>query len=142
MADFAAGCDLIFYDPDNGIEVRSVKYGRIGSSKYLYWREIVSAFQAGHSLLIYQHFPRVQREAYTSARARELAKRTHAREVYSFRTPRVLFLLAAQDRHSRSLQAAAQRVANVWGEQIQCTSYIDGEETVKPGPTRAHPEEK
>jgi len=126
FTDLAAGCHLVFYDPDNGIEVKSVPYGRIGSSKYLYWREIVPAFQAGHSLLIYQHFPRVQREVYTSALARELAKRTGAREVYSFRTPRVLFLLAVQEQHSCSLQAADQRVTDIWGEQIQCASYIDG----------------
>jgi hypothetical protein len=128
FTDFSAGCDLVFYDPDNGIEVKSVKYGRKDSSKYVYWREIVAAFQAGHSLLIYQHFPRVQRIEYTQALARELAERTGAREVYSFRTPRVLFLLAAQDRHNRFFRKATRKVADAWGEQIQCAFHIDEKE--------------
>jgi hypothetical protein len=29
------GCDLVFFDPDNGLETRSTRPGRKGSSKYL-----------------------------------------------------------------------------------------------------------
>ena len=39
----AEGCDLIFFDPDNGMEVKSKPSGKAGSSKYLYWPELVQA---------------------------------------------------------------------------------------------------
>jgi len=52
-----AGCDLIFFDPDNGLEVRSVSVGSKDSCKYLYWDEVCSPFAAGPSVLIYQHSP-------------------------------------------------------------------------------------
>jgi hypothetical protein len=50
--------DIVFLDPDNGLEVKSVLYGRKNSSKYLFWRELKALWSEGKSLLIYQHFPR------------------------------------------------------------------------------------
>jgi hypothetical protein len=38
------GTDLIFFDPDNGMEVGSRPWGRRDSCKYLYWRELVRAY--------------------------------------------------------------------------------------------------
>ena len=32
--------DLVFLDPDNGLEIKSRSYGRKDSSKLLYWREV------------------------------------------------------------------------------------------------------
>ena len=34
--EFAKGADLVFFDPDNGIEVKSIPRGRKSSSKYVY----------------------------------------------------------------------------------------------------------
>lgn len=55
--------DLIFFDPDNGIEVGSVAKGRRNSSKYVYRDELAAAYRTGHSLLVYQHFQRKERGA-------------------------------------------------------------------------------
>ncbi len=48
-------CDIIFYDPDNGIERKS--YGKLHSKaiKYTYFDEIRDAYQHGKSIVIYQH---------------------------------------------------------------------------------------
>ncbi len=48
------GRGLVCFDPDNGLEVKSVKYGRKQSSKFLYMHEVSESFNKGHSLLIYQ----------------------------------------------------------------------------------------
>ena len=112
------GCELIFFDPDNGLEVKSKPYGRKHSSKYLYWREVRKLFNVGHSLVIYQHFPRIRRDRFIESKARELKERTRAHGVYSFRTPRVLFLLAVQKRHQGLFEAAAKEVASIWQGQI------------------------
>jgi hypothetical protein len=40
MLERFRGADLIFFDPDNGFEVKSKPYGRKESSKFLYWREV------------------------------------------------------------------------------------------------------
>jgi len=57
--EFAKGVDLVFFDPDNGLEVKSVPRGKRNSSKYLYWSEVKASYNAGHSILIYQHFQRL-----------------------------------------------------------------------------------
>jgi hypothetical protein len=121
--DITKDCDLIFFDPDNGIEVRSKPYGRRGSSKYVYWRELIETFSGGHSLLIYQHFPRIKREQFIETMARDLAARTGADTLYSFRTPRVLFLLAPQEQHRGFFQKSSQKVSKIWGSQIEVASH-------------------
>lgn len=98
-ATLLAGCDLVFFDPDTGLETRSTLRGRKDSRKYLYWDEIFGTFTAGSSVLIYQHFTREKRAGFIARMADELQERTRAASVFSFSTPHVLFLLASQESH-------------------------------------------
>lgn len=50
--------DLVFFDPDNGIEVPSTPKTRRDSRKYVYWDELEETWRTGASLLVYQHFRR------------------------------------------------------------------------------------
>lgn len=115
----ASGVDLVFVDPDNGIEVPSKPVGRKGSSKYVTWREVQALWDAGCSLLIYQHFRREPRDAFARRLASELRKRTGAYLVEAFRTPHVLFLLAAQRRHERRFRAAIPSLSQRWSREIE-----------------------
>lgn len=114
----AAGADLVFVDPDNGIEVPSRPVGRSGSSKYVTWREIEELWTAGCSVLVYQHFRRERRQAFAERIAADLRSRTGAGFVEAFRTPHVLFLLAAQDHHAEQFSHAAPLVYERWNGQI------------------------
>jgi len=117
--DSARGCALVFFDPDNGIEVRSKPVGRKDSSKYLYWHEIELFWKAGHSLLIYQHFPRVVRDPFIEAKARELADRTGAPLVISFRTSHVVFFLVPQPERRDYFCGRSEEVAGDWGDEFR-----------------------
>jgi len=64
MLERFQGVDLVFFDPDNGMEVKSCPIGRKDSSKFLAYKEAAETFHSGASLLIYQHFGRVEREVY------------------------------------------------------------------------------
>jgi hypothetical protein len=105
-----AETDLVFFDPDNGIEVRSVAMGRRTSSKYLYRDEIGAAYRSGHSLLIYQHFQRTERESFVLAVADDLRAIAPGAEIWAFRTSHVVFMLAIQPQHQPALSAAAHAV--------------------------------
>jgi hypothetical protein len=122
--------DWVFFDPDNGIEVPSMALGRKGSSKFLYWHEVMATYRAGQSALIYQHFPRTARGPYIERLALSLRERTGARTVFSFRTSRVVFFLASRDRHEEHFRAQATGVMRKWGAQIVVSEH--GESTECP----------
>jgi hypothetical protein len=118
LMDLAQGCDLVFFDPDNGVEVKSRPYGRKGSCKYLYWHEIGDLWNAGHSLLIYQHFPHVKRAPFIQAKAQQLMAKTGAPETISFRTSHVVFFLVPKAEHADYFNCRSEVVARSWCEQI------------------------
>ena len=118
----------MFLDPDNGIEVPSKPMGRKGSSKYVAWDEIEALWEQGCSLLIYQHFPREEREAFARRLADKLRARTKAPLVDGFRTPHVLFLLAAQERHAARLRSVARMLSPRWTGQLEAMGMADGTE--------------
>jgi len=118
FVELAQGCDLVFFDPDNGIQVKSKRYGRKDSSKYLYWHEIQRFWDAGHSLLIYQHFPRVPRAPFIDGKARQLIDKTGAPEVFSFCTSHVVFILVPQAEQRDFFRNRSEVVAQRWDSEI------------------------
>lgn len=48
-------CDIIFLDPDNGIQPKNLKKSQKRSEKYVCYDEIQDYFQSDHSLIIYNH---------------------------------------------------------------------------------------
>ena len=61
-----ANCDLVFLDPDNGLEVRSVPLTSPSAGKYATVSEIAALLENGAGVVLYQHGSRtpwpVQRE--------------------------------------------------------------------------------
>lgn len=125
----AEGTDLIFFDPDNGMEVKSKRYGRKDSSKYLYWHELVRACASGHSVLVYQHFPREQRDAFVARMAQAMGERTGVPVVFSFRTSRVVYFLLVQERMFEAIGQGVRHVEQTWSEQFVIAQYecVQGE---------------
>ena len=113
-AEKFAGCDLVFFDPDNGLEIKSVPRGRRDSCKFLYWQELSRTFVSGASVLIYQHFIREERGRFTARMAEELRRRLNPSTVFTFRTPHVLFLLAAQEQHVLGFRNALTVLRSHW----------------------------
>jgi hypothetical protein len=91
--------DIVFFDPDNGIEVKSVPYGKKNSSKYVYLKEIKETYSSGHSVLIYQHFPRKEHRSYVKNIVKRLKSIDGLETVLSFSTSNVVFILLPQKRH-------------------------------------------
>lgn len=115
----ATGADLLFFDPDNGLGVKSVPRGSRNSSKYVYPDEVRAAFASGHSVLLYQHFPRTPREEYVRSTVYRMAPVLGVDRVVSFAASQVVFLLFPQPRHWRALEANARAAAIAWGGEIE-----------------------
>jgi hypothetical protein len=118
-----ARCDLVFFDPDTGLGIRSTPRGRKYSCKYLYWDEVCDTFAAASSVLIYQHFPHEERSGYITRMTGALLERTRAATVFSFSTPNVLFLLAAHERHTAAFRKQLSSIRSVWANQIVAAEH-------------------
>lgn len=114
--------DLVFLDPDNGLEIKSKKYGTKNSSKFLYWREVDSLWQSGKSLLIYQHFIREKRDLFINRMLKVLSENTAGSKLEAFSTSNVVFFLALQSRHHAFHGPIVNSVRNSWQGQIKCSS--------------------
>lgn len=51
-------CDLVFFDPDNGLEIASVPKRHPNAGKYVYWDELTPFWRRGQTLLVYHHLNR------------------------------------------------------------------------------------
>lgn len=68
-------CEILFYDPDNGLEVKAAGILHEKSVKYLFYHEVKQTFDAGKSLVIYQHSNRLtDLESQARSRVVELKK--------------------------------------------------------------------
>lgn len=114
MRTWFAPCDLIFYDPDNGIETPSCSKGRQHSAKYLYWDELLETFAAGHSVLVAQHFRREDRAIFIQQMVKEYQNRLQACQVYWFRTHHLIYFLSVQAQHREHLAARVRAVGEQW----------------------------
>ena len=123
FCDFARGTDLVFFDPDNGLEVKSVPRGKRGSSKYIYLDEIELSYRSGHSLLIYQHFPRKPREQFIRSLIRRFKTLDGIRSVFSYCTSHVAFLLIPQRDHEEMFAENSRRIKDNWGNLITIRTH-------------------
>ncbi len=70
--DATAGCDLVFFDPDNGLEVKSNAIGTKQAVKYTYFDELKPFIARRQTLIIYQHQIRKKLDIYIEERKRQI----------------------------------------------------------------------
>jgi len=132
----ADGADVLFFDPDNGIESALPSSKTRRSAKHLRVAEIVEAHQRGMTVLVYQH------RARTTARslvAEKLAILQSARlgEVHVIAAPSVVFFVIPHAQHLERLSGAFERVSGSWPTAFVGLAANVAEETsasVRPEP--------
>ena len=123
-----SAADLIFFDPDNGLDIGGKPKGRKNSSKFVFRDEIAATYQAGHSILIYQHFIREERRAFLGRVAGGLQRIALSADIWSLETAHVAFLLLAQPRHrSAVVRALRQAEAAVNPKMIRSLQNLSNE---------------
>jgi hypothetical protein len=114
---------VLFVDPDNGLQIQSVGYGKRKSAKYLYWHEVKEAYERGHSLIIYQHFGRQRRDLFVKGVAGELSSRLAGSRVEAFLTANTVFFAAVRPEHLGMFQKATDLVRHRWKSEIRCAAH-------------------
>jgi hypothetical protein len=120
--------ELVFFDPDNGLEVGSKPKGRKESSKYLYLDEVEQTYVAGKSIVLYQHFPRKERQSFITETAQKLAKNLPAARIYGVVTSDVVFMIALQPIHQSTIhqQIAAIESPRLNQLSLRTVEFPDG----------------
>jgi hypothetical protein len=118
LSERAKRCDIVFLDPDNGLEVESRRYGRKDSSKYVYLPEIKRLWNQGKSLLVYQHFAREPRSEFIRHKTSALEGCTNGSVVDVFSAKHVIFLMVLQQRDLSYRAAIVRDVNSRWAGQI------------------------
>lgn len=114
-----SGCDLVFADPDNGIEPAGYKPTMGNAGKSITWAEIAALRAPGRALVIYHHQTRFK--GGHLAEIEHLARGLRARgfgAVDALRaspySPRVFFLLDGD----AGLKARGARLAQDWRDHL------------------------
>ncbi len=115
MLEAFRGRDLLLLDPDMGIEVPSVRPTNPRFVQYVSWEELVAAFDAGLSLLLFHYFPRVRRELFVGRVLDLLWSRVRPSGLGCVWTGRVAFFLAMHERHRRRIVERLEGFASRWG---------------------------
>lgn len=103
-----ADAELVFLDPDNGIEVTSTRIGLKSALKYVFLHEIAAFYGERKSVLIYQHFPQMKpRAQFLSDSVARLRVVTPNATIWAFTTAHVVFFLLVHPESPARLAIAA-----------------------------------
>lgn len=97
-------CNIVFVDPDNGIEIPSIpNIHQIKSGKYTYLSELKALFSGKQACVVYHHLNMNEsHEAQVHHRAKQLKRAIHGvQAVFALRfwpySPRAFFICASED---------------------------------------------
>ena len=118
-------CDIVFFDPDNGIETSSVQMHAPKAGKYIFWDELRPFWDRGQSLFIYHHLNRTASVARQTEILKEkfIAKFADASLIQYFLFRRGScrhFWLVAQEEHAVHCRSVTNQVTqSEWREYLE-----------------------
>ncbi len=126
--DKTRGCQLINFDPDNGLEVKSVPpHGRKGP-KYTFIDEVVPFYERGQSLVVYQHIGRIKGMTaikQAKSRLKQLRKATGAGSAFAMHYHRGTaraYLVIPTEKHAKMLRRRAMKMCEgPWARHFDLT---------------------
>jgi len=118
-----SGSQLVFLDPDNGMIVSSVGKDRQKQRKYVLDAEVEDYLCQGHSVLVYQHRPRVNEAVYIDRmieRFMSLLPNLKRSDIQVITFPRYsvrdYFAISLNKEHCLKIKSAIDSMVNsIWG---------------------------
>ena len=118
-------CDIVFLDPDNGLEIKSEKEFQSKGPKYTYYHELGKFIERGQSTIVYHHICR-NGTAYEQIHERcsEIKNKLKVENVFSLLykrgTLRVFFVLPNKQHKDVLLSRCKKLVeSNVWAKHFE-----------------------
>ncbi|MDE2695742.1 MAG: hypothetical protein OXH97_04405 [Chloroflexota bacterium] len=114
------GAQLVFADPDNGLQTEGVARHEMRGRKYAYYDDLAPLVERGQSLVVYHHLGRQDHKVQIKARLEDLRERLpHASGAFGLRFRRGTaraFLVLPTSQHAEVLRARAETLLDsAWG---------------------------
>jgi hypothetical protein len=127
--ELTSHCELVFFDPDNGLETKSVPKTHSKAGKYIYWDELSLFWKRGDSLLIYHHLNRLSPAAQQVKMLRlrfstEFDQAEIVPLVFRRGSSRVFWLIHRGDVLGRELERRAAHLLNTsWSRHFRAFGW-------------------
>ena len=126
-------CDVVFLDPDNGLEVDSIKPFALKGNKYVTYKEAADYYQSGASVIIYNHkdftperdFLLKKRDKFRSTEGTENA------ELLCLKAPRFsvrYYFILVQEKHKQQLNEAINTMLDTGWRDYMSLVEVPGSE--------------
>jgi hypothetical protein len=118
-----AGCDVVFVDPDNGLEVKTQRHTRRGT-KHVFFDELVPYLRRGQSLIVYHHIARKGSAAdQIQQRLSQIAERLRGCDApfalrYGRGTARAFFVVPTKAHRTVLLERADRFLSGPWSRHF------------------------
>lgn len=116
-------CDLVFLDPDNGLEPKSASIRSPRATKYAYLEEVAPLVERGQSVVIYHHLSRNGTHANQIDRwLKRLREEFNPADIFALRyrrgTARAFFVLANKSHTPILRKRADALLTSLWREHF------------------------
>jgi hypothetical protein len=123
--DIVKGQDIIFFDPDNGLEVKSVKMHNLKGPKYVFYDDLPTIIDRQQSLVIYQHLCRSEdAKNQIERRGDEMKNKLGVKNVFAIRYrrgPARVFFIIPSPHHTNILKERIEHLViskNPWSNHF------------------------
>lgn len=116
-----ADCDIVFIDPDNGLQVKSVSPYQNYGAKYATYEEVKALWDKGKSVIVYQHRARQTLAIQTQACKRQLLEQVGKADLRVLASSSQIFLILIQPRHLAVVGARIDEFNRQWHPLVSLT---------------------
>jgi hypothetical protein len=115
--------DLVFLDPDNGIECKSVSRTQLKGPKYVFWDEIGAFVNRGQSVVVYHHLNRLgssvqQVEHLQTEFSERMPPNSTTQKIIYTRGTRRAYFVVATGQHRTGLANQLSNMLTQWENQF------------------------
>ncbi|MCD6326113.1 hypothetical protein J7M28_00960 [bacterium] len=124
--DLTRDCQVVFFDPDNGLKIESVPLHGGKGPKFTSIDEVVPFYDRGQSIIVYQHLDHsMKADLQIRRRLKQLRKATGADKAFAMRyhrgTARV-YLVVPNEKHAAILLSRAREMCKgPWARHFDMT---------------------
>ena len=109
--------DIIYLDPDNGIQPKNMDESDKNSIKYALYREIRKYYSLGKTVIVYNHYDRSPLDKYKN-RIYELKKVVPESKIEVIKFKRYFirhYVFLVQDKHTNLIEQVIDKLTNNYG---------------------------